>query len=377
MQKKSERILAADYDCIALLLQGGGALGSYHHGVYQALSEGGCEPDWFAGTSIGAIQAAILVGNPPESRLDRLAEFWRRITWPQWWPAPSPTHPLRKPMNIAAALGSAVLGQPGFFQPRSWSPEVWTLENGPLLSFYDTTPLERTLLELIDFGRINNGDLRLSLGCVEVQTGRQVYFDNHRHTLDVRHVMASGALPPAFAPVKIDGCHYWDGGLLSNTPLDVVLNDTPAGNVLCFMIDLFDPHGPVPRDLDEQEDRHKDIRYASRSNTQIQVQRELQNLRQTINDLYERLPETEREDPEIQALATLGKNCNLTNIVHLIYRGQAYRSWAKDFNFLAQTLEDHRRTGYEDGCQAVRESPWEDPVPLHTGVMVHEVNNRR
>ncbi|MEX0732467.1 MAG: patatin-like phospholipase family protein [Aquisalimonadaceae bacterium] len=359
-----------------MLLQGGGALGAYHHGVYEALATDSLDVTWFAGTSIGAILAAILVGNPPEQRLEKLNAFWGRISWPQPFPAPPPEHPLRKPVNHASALASMVLGQPEFFAPRYLS--AWSGLSDPYAraSFYDTSPLARTLEDLIDFDRINNADIRLSIGAVEVETGHQVYFDNRDQTIDVRHVLASGALPPAFAPVRIGGCSYWDGGMLSNTPLDVVLNDEPRRNRLCFMIDLFDPNGPAPTDSADLYERYKDIIYASRSSTQIETHRQLYNLRRALSDVYGRLPAADRDDPDLKSLLKLG--CTTTTcIVHLIYRGQPYRSWAKDFQFLPQTLADHRQAGYEDGRKALAERPWNDPVPPHEGIVVHEVDNRR
>jgi NTE family protein len=360
------------HEQVALLLQGGGALGSYHHGIYEALSEAGYRFDWFAGTSIGGIQAAIIAGNPPGQRLAQLETFWQRISRPQYAPAPPATHPLRKSVNLMDAMTTMCFGQPGFFQPDPMASLPWPWNPGKRPAYYDLQPLRETLEELIDFERINRGEQRLSLGAVEVETGRHVYFDSRDQTIDVRHVMASGALPPAFPAVAIDGMTYWDGGLLSNTPLDVVFDDRPRRSTLCFMVDLFDPNGQTPGDMDEIEDRRKDIIYASRSHMQIQDQSKLHNLRQAVSRLYSELPDDKQRDPEIQALAGLG--CTTTmNLVHFVYGGQAYRSWAKDFTFLPQTIADHHRRGYKDASLALRDRPWEDPVPPGTGISHHEV----
>jgi NTE family protein len=369
---RSEEAQSPHHEQTALLLQGGGALGAYHHGIYHALAEAGYRFDWFAGTSIGGIQAAIMAGNPPEKRLDQLVRFWESIERPQYAPAPPPTHPLRKSVNLMDAMTTMFVGQPGFFRPDPLASLPWPWNPGKRPAYYELGPLRATLEALIDFDRINNGPERLSLGAVEVETGRHVYFDSREHTIDVRHVMASGALPPAFPAVEIDGMTYWDGGLLSNTPLDVVFDDRPRRSTLCFMVDLFDAKGQTPGDMDEIEDRRKDIIYASRSHMQIQDQSKLHDLRQAVSTLYNRLPAEQQRDPEVQELAKLG--CTTTmNLVHFVYGGQAYRSWAKDFTFLPQTINDHQHRGYQDACMALRDSPWEDPVPPGTGITHHEV----
>ncbi|WP_440998127.1 patatin-like phospholipase family protein [Arhodomonas sp. SL1] len=362
------------FERIALVLQGGGALGAYHQGVFDALAQAGPDIDWFAGTSIGAIQAAILAGNPPERRVAALEAFWRRISWPQTLPAPPPEHPWRKSINIASAMGTMLWGQPNFFTPRPGGAWLSPMMSGEV-GHYDLSGLEQTLSELIDFERLNEGPARLSLGAVEVETGRQVYFDNRERRLDLRHVMASGALPPAFPAVPIGDYSYWDGGLLSNTPLDAVLDANPRRDTLCFLVDLFDPAGRTPEDLDQLEDRRKDIIYASRSRAQVDHHRQLHALRHAVGELYRALPPERRRDPELKELSKLG--CTTTMyLVHLIYRGQAYRSWAKDFTFLPQTLADHRACGQRDARHMLAERPWEQPVPEHEGVVLYEIDNR-
>ncbi len=362
------------YERTALLLQGGGALGSYHHGVYQALAEAGYTMDWFAGTSIGGIQAAILAGNPPERRLEHLETFWNRIAWPQLWPAPPPDHPARKWINLCHAMFTMAWGQPGFFRPDWQGPLPLPWKGDGQVHYYDLTPLKHTLNELIDFDYLNHSGARLSLGAVDVESGRHVYFDSNHQTIDVRHVLASGALPPAFPAIEIDGRRYWDGGLLSNTPLSVVLEDNPRRSTLCFMVDLFDPQGTTPQDLDQLEDRRKDIIYASRAHTQIEDHRRMHDLRRAVSILFDRLPEAERDNPELADLKALG--CTTTvSVVHFVYPGQAYRSWAKDFTFLPQTLADHRSRGYEDGLAALHKRPWKQRLTEHAGAVRYEINS--
>lgn len=373
-QREANADDAWHYEQTALLLQGGGALGSYHHGVYEALCEAGHEFDWVVGTSIGGIQCAIIAGNPPERRLERLREFWDRITWPQYGPAPPADASARKAVNLASAMTAMLWGQPGFFRPHMPPLFPWSLSFGPQISHYDVSPLRETLEALIDFELLNDGGTRLSLGAVEVETGCHVYFDSRHQRIDIRHVLATGALPPAFPPVAIDGHTYWDGGLLSNTPLSAVVNDNPRRSTLCFMVDLFDPKGLTPTDMDELEDRRKDIIYASRSHVQLEDQSRLHALRRAVDRLFKALPESAREDPELRALGALG--CTTTmQVVHVVYRGQAYHSSLKDFTFLPATLEDHRRCGYEEACRVLARRPWDQqPVSPYGGIIYHEAN---
>src|SRR5579883_250223 len=243
---------ARKYETVALVVQGGGALGSYQCGVYEGLHRAGILPNWFAGISIGAINAAILAGNAPEHRLERLHGFWNRISTPaipfghklfEWQenlratlPLPSSTLALA---NIQGAFAALLFGQSGFFVPRFPPPYVGVGHLESATSFYDTSVLKTTLEEFVDFDRINAGEVRFSVGAVNVRNGNFIYFDNfgkHKYTIRAEHVMASGALPPAFAPVEIDGEYYWDGGVVSNTPLDHVLGLTPRRDSLVFQV---------------------------------------------------------------------------------------------------------------------------------------------
>lgn len=371
MRARKKAAAESTYSRVAMVLQGGGALGTYQMGVYQALEEANYLPTWFAGTSIGAINAAIMAGNPPEERLAKLDEFWDTISRFEPWPSVPANGAFRRLSNYWGSFQAAVLGQPGFFRPRAVNP--WFAPPGApdATSYYDTGALLETLAEVIDLDRLNAGDTRLSLGAVQVRTGRQVYFDSAREKIGFEHIVASGALPPGFPPVDIGGELYWDGGLLSNTPLDVVLDDEPRVNTLVFMADLFDPVGPAPRTMDDVMERRKDITYASRSHCHIEAYHTMHDLRRAVSALWSRLPAEAQADPEMNRLRMLG--CTTTmNVVHLIYRSQSHHNASKDYDFSRASLEEHRAAGYRDARDAIRKKPWARPAPPHVGVVVHE-----
>jgi len=359
---------------VALVLQGGGALGAYQVGAYQALDEAGYEPEWFAGTSIGAINAAIMAGNPRERRLERLDEFWRAICRPLPFAPPSSGLP-RRLFNTWSAWQTTALGQPGFFEPRPVSPWLASPGTTPAISFYDTAALRRTLESLIDLDRVNGGSVRLSLGAVNVRTGQQVYFDTARRKLGLEHIMASGALPPAFPPVEIDGEWYWDGGLVSNTPLDVVIDQLPRRSTLCFMIDLFDSEGPLPRVMEDVETRRKDITYASRSERSLEAHRATHNLRRAVLALWEALTPEAQQNLHLSALADLG--CTTTmHIVRLVHRSEADELSCKDYEFSSATFAEHRAAGYRDATRRLADPAWLEPVPPDIGVVIHDAPAR-
>ncbi|MGB8275807.1 MAG: patatin-like phospholipase family protein [Alphaproteobacteria bacterium] len=362
------------YERIALVLQGGGALGTYQVGVYQALHEAGFAPDWVAGTSIGAINAAIIAGNAPDERLAKLDEFWSRIATPAPL-SPSPGNgEIAKWMSVIGSMQAATFGQSGFFKPRPVNPWFAPAGSADAVSYYDTEELRATLEDVVDFRRINRKEVRLSLGAVHVTNGRQVYFDNKNShdPITSAHVMASGALPPGFPPVEIDGELYWDGGIFSNTPLDVVLDDKPRVDTLCFIADLFDPVGNPPQTMDEVMERQKDIIYASRSHRHIDGYRDMHNLRRAVSAFWSELPESVRADREMQRLRALG--CTTTmSIVHLIYKGHAGLTAAKDYDFSQASLARHREAGYRDATAQLARRPWAQPAPPHVGVLVHEL----
>ena len=353
-----------------LVLQGGGALGSYQAGVYEALAESGIPPDWVAGVSIGAVNAAIIAGNPPERRVQRLREFWETITdhsasWPDL-----PYEPWRALDRLAGAAAAMIFGQPGFFRPR---PVTEWLAHRPPVSFCDTSELRVTLGKLVDFDIINrDGRTRLSVGAVNVETGNMGYFDSAREEIKPEHVMASGALPPGLAVVSIDGAHYWDGGLVSNTPLQYVMDDEPRNHMRVFQIDLFPARGKLPENLDEVAEREKDIRYSSRTRAGTDRARKEQQLRNDLHSVLNRLPTDLREAAAVKRLLEFA--CPKTvDIVHLIYRPPTPQGSAKDYQFSRATMESRWKQGYRDGRATLAAAPWNKETTGGDPVRVFDV----
>jgi NTE family protein len=341
-----------NFECIALLLQGGGALGAYQAGVYEALAEVGLHPDWVAGISIGAINSAIIAGNPPHERVPQLRRFWEQVT--SHWISPldrnSPFvrgEAPRKAINQASAAAALFQGAPGFFVPRV--PGPWFFPDGSFeaTSWYDTKKLRATLESAIDFDRINNGGIHLSLGAVNVCTGNFVYFDTETQAIGPEHVMASGALPPGFPAIEIEGEHYWDGGLVSNTPLQWVLESPERRDTLAFQVDLWNARGDFPSNLAEVATRQKEITYSSRTREQTDRFRRTQMLRHAFAKLLPNLPPELRETEEAKLLAEQADH-KVYSIVHLIYRAQHYEGYSKDYEFSRLSMEEHWRSGYND-----------------------------
>jgi NTE family protein len=340
-----------------LVLQGGGALGSYQAGVYQALCQQGLEPDWVAGISIGAVNAAIIAGNPPEHRRARLQEFWERVTAPVTWQPLLPGDQMRSLFNDASAALVATFGVPGFFRPRFPAMGLWPGSGPQALSYYDTAPLRETLLKLVDFDRINRGDVRLSVGAVNIRNGNFVYFDNSKQKIGPEHIMASGALPPGFPPVEIDGEFYWDGGIVSNTPLDHVLAEEHRQDLVIFQVDLFSARGSLPQSLAEAAEREKDIRYSSRTRLITDVNRTLHNTRKAVRDLIKKLPVEWRDDPLVRQLDGAARENTIT-IMHLIYRDKAHEGNSKDYDFSRLGMVEHWAAGENDVNQSLRDPRW-------------------
>jgi NTE family protein len=366
--------LPASVGQVALVLQGGGALGAYQVGVFRALDEAGYRPDWFAGTSIGAINAAIMAGNAPEHRLKRLEEFWRSISSAPLCGVPA-GGTLRRAFNQWSAWRTAALGQRGFFGVRPVSPWFAVPGTEAALSYYNTDALRRHLEGIIDLERINDGAVRLSLGAVKLASGEQVYFDSRKQRLGYEHIMASAALPPAFPPIAIEGDWYWDGGIVSNTPLDVIIDQLPRRSTLCFMVDLFDAAGPLPRTIEDVDARHKDIAYASRSGRGIDAHRAKHDLRRAVMALWEALPPERQQDPHLNALAQLG--CTTTmHIVRLVHRTEPEELPSKDYEFSEIAVAERIAAGYRDAQTILELRPWLDPAPPDVGVIIHELPDR-
>ena len=353
---------------VVLVLQGGGALGSYQAGVFEALAEAGLEPDWVAGVSIGAINASLIAGNAPQHRIERLQAFWSRITgghslWPQVEVPGWDSSVLQTTQQKLGAASAVLFGQRGFFRPR---PALDWLAATPT-SFYDTGDLRSTLEALVDFDRINAGPMRLSVGAVNVQTGNLAYFDSAQMKLGPEHVMASGALPPGLASVEIDGQAYWDGGLVSNTPLQYVLAEPVPRHSLIFQVDLYPARGPLPANLDEVAEREKDIRFSSRTRTGTNDAAETQNLRRQMRVFLDRLPPELQNDPVALRLRAEAGSA-LIDVVHLIYRPEVPQGALKDFQFDRGTMERRWAQGRADAAVSLQAAPWTRPAGPDVGL---------
>ena len=358
-QSNSQKDTRTPFEQIVLLLQGGGALGSYQAGVYQALAEADLHPNWVAGISIGAINAAIIAGNAPDKRVDRLREFWEAVSKsplgiPYFKSIELQNAFVHQLVNQGRAVSILLFGDPNFFTPRVPLSMLWPAGTPDKASYYDTTPLKATLGRLVDFDRINAGSMRFSVGAVNVGTGDFVYFDTTTHRIRAEHVMASGSLPPGFPATEVDGEYYWDGGLVSNTPLQWVLDSRPRKDTLAFQIDLWSARGALPHDLTEVEVRHKDIVYSSRTRAATDHYKALQKLRIALANLMKQLPDELRnsENAKILQQAADEKVCN---IVHLIYRARSYEGIAKDFEFSRRTMREHWASGYDDARRTLAE----------------------
>ena len=346
------RPCATEFGSIALLLQGGGALGAYQAGVYERLLEAGVEPTWVAGISIGAINSAIIAGNARDDRVTRLRSFWEKVSDAHdlgagnFWAGLMMGDTTRGWVNQLAAGGVMANGVPGFFLPRVPAPYLPWAKGGPP-SFYDTSPLRATLEELVDFDRINSKEMRLSVGAVNVRTGNFAYFDNAVDVIRAEHVMASGALPPGFDAVEIDGEHYWDGGLVSNTPLDWVLSARSGLDTLVLQVDLWSASGKLPQDLGEVAVRMKEVQFSSRTRAATDNFRRLEKLRVAFNELLAQMPAELAALPQARLLAEASDQA-LYNIVQLVYRSPTYEGQSKDFEFSRRTMLEHWRAGYDD-----------------------------
>jgi len=364
------------FDCIALLLQGGGALGAYQAGVYEGLAEAHLHPDWVAGISIGAINAALIAGNPPELRLEKLRGFWDAITAdPLWAGAMSGAvrgDVARGVANQVSAGLAATVGAPGFFSPRPLTPWLRPAGTAEATSYYDTAMLRATLERFIDFDLINTGETRLSVGAVNVATGNFVYFDNTTHVIGPEHVMASGALPPGFPAVEIEGEFYWDGGVVSNTPLQWVLESEPRQDTLAFQVDLWSARGPRPRTMGEVVTRQKEIQYSSRTRANSDRFRTEQKLRNALADLLAQTPEWLRDTPEYRTLQAVADR-KVYSLIQMIYRSSQHEGGSKDFDFSRQSMEDHWRAGRHDTVRTLRHPRVLDRPSNPEGVVIFDL----
>ena len=368
---------AANFDRIVYLFQGGGALGAYQVGVSKALLENGYEPNWLIATSIGSINSAIIAGNKPENRVKKLEGFWNTISTKM--PAPPDTLNnivMERWHNMLSALLSQCFGQPGFFTPRWWNPWIGSQSTVDKLSYYDTNELRKTLTQFIDFDLINEKKVRLSMGAVRVARGNLVYFDNTKMEITPEHVMASGALPPGFPAVSIDDMMYWDGGVHSNTQVNLLMTDDEPIRSLCFMVHLFDSYGTRPTNMDDVFKRQKDISYSSHHREFIMAYRALHNLRHAIRVLGENIPIEKQNDPGLKKLINLG----CSGVIHLArfhYKGKLSDLSTKDCEFSSSSVAEHIRCGCEDVYRALRNPPWNQHYPEDVGLIVHELSEKQ
>ncbi len=354
---------------VVLVLQGGGALGAYQAGVFQALDEAGIEPDWIIGTSIGAINAALIAGNAPENRLARLEEFWQRMAHKSPWHSGGAFPQLAQSLSF---WNTMMQGIPGFFETNPLA--VWGqhfrmgAENA---GYYTTAPLRKTLSELIDFPRLGHGRPRLTVGAAQVRTSRMTYFDSRDMALRVEHIMASGALPPAFPPVRIDGELYWDGGILSNTPSEVVFDDNPRKSSLIFAVHMWNPIGPEPESLWEVNHRQKDVQYSSRVSNHIARQLETHRLRYIISQLAAQIPDAQRKTDSVRELAAYGCLTQM-HVVRLLAPALAWEDHTKDVDFSPEGIRERWRAGFLNTREAIKQAPWRGEFDPLQGVVLHE-----
>ena len=359
---------------VGLVLQGGGALGAYQAGVYATLAERGYEPDWISGVSIGAINGALIAGNPPERRAERLRQFWELVT------DGISVKPLldgdmaRGVFNEWSALASIASGVRGFFVPRV--PSAWLQPWGTegALSFYDTAPLRETLEQLVDFDLLNAGHPRLSVGAANIRKGNSVYFDTREQRIGPEHIMASAALPPGFPPVQIDGEYYWDGGVVTNTPLQYLLDVQRDASMLVFQVDLFSARGQMPHNLLGVYERQKDILYSSRTRLNTDMARTEQELRRALERLLEKLPAQLEDDADVRTIRRQCVHSMSMSVVHLIYREKNYETQTKDYEFSRVSMEEHWQAGINDTRRTLRhEREWLTPPDDLTGVRTFDI----
>ena len=360
------------FDHTVLVLQGGGALGAYQAGVYAGLAEVGLAPDWIAGVSIGAINAALIAGNPPARGVERLREFWERASARSSFMPPESLDPMRPLFNFLSAASAVTFGVPGFFVPRMPPPFMAADGSMAALSFYDTEPLRTTLEELVDFDRINRKEVRISLGAVSVRSGNSVYFDNRKMRIGPEHVLASGALPPGFPPVEVDGELYWDGGIASNTPLWYVADEDYRMSALILQVDVFSGAGELPQNLHQVAERAKDIQYASKTRFNSARIKELEELRASLRRVLDMLPSKIQSDPDVQRLAAVSTRGAIA-LVHFVNRHNTRSSDFKDYEFSRATVRELWEGGLNDVHRSIAHPEWLDAMELAHGIHVYDL----
>jgi NTE family protein len=356
---------------VILVLQGGGALGAYQVGVYQALHEANVEPDWVIGTSIGAINAGLIAGNRFEDRLSRLDEFWKRVQRPPVWPLASAIPGFAGFFDTWSSWPTLVDGIPGFFKPNLafWGANLSPGVNNA--AFYSTAALRETLTELVDFSIVNKGSPRLTIGAANVETSTMHYFDSRETPITTEQIMASGALPPAFPAINIDGQFFWDGGILSNTPTEVIFDDIPRRNSLIFAVHLWNAKGPVPKSIWEVLDRQKDVQYSSRIASHIARQQQAHRLRHVISQLVQQIPADLRNSETVRELGGYGCMTQM-HVVRLLAPRIANENHTKDIDFSSSGIGARRAAGYAATRKALEQAQWQGEFDPVEGVILHE-----
>jgi len=372
----------SEFESIALLLQGGGALGAYQAGVYEALAEADIIPDWVGGISMGAINGAIIAGNKPADRVAKLRGFWEGITASDsiWGGTSSFSkfvqnggEAMHTFWNQMSAATTVLKGVPGFFTPRL--PPAWLSPPGSpaALSFYDTSTLKKMLEEFIDFKILNSGELHYTTSAINIRTGNYTLFDSLSQKIGPEHVMASAALPPALPAIEIEGQHYWDAGLISNTPLQWVMDSKTSKDTLVFQVDLWSARGEFPKDMTEVVTRGKEIQYSSRTRAVTDRFKHVQQMRHAFATLYKQLPQALKKTKEAELLHA-ASDSHVYNIVHLIYRTQAYEGYSKDYEFSRLTMEEHWKAGYNDTVRSLRHKEILKRPKCTEGIMTYDVS---
>jgi NTE family protein len=358
----------------ALVLQGGGALGAYQAGVFEAMDEHGLTPDWVIGTSIGAINAALIAGNRPGMRVARLKQFWNEVAQNDLLDMRRVPDSVRHFNTMVNTMSALTAGVQGFYSPRWFNPFAAGWPVAPeAASFYDTAPLERTLEKLVDIDCLNGGSgIRLTVSAIRVDCGQLDNFDSASRSMTLKHILASGALPPGFAPVRIDGRLYWDGGLYSNTPLEILLADEPRIDTTCFMVDLWSADGPEPQTLEQVQTRQKDVMFASRSQRHIDAYLRGHKLRRMVRMLRDKLPPEALSDEERRQVEAVGADSTV-HIVRLAYAGRDWQMASKDINFSRGSIEWRWELGYRDALRAIEEGAWRKQTPEGAGILVHDI----
>ncbi|MBI2786005.1 MAG: patatin-like phospholipase family protein [Legionella longbeachae] len=380
MARAKKKHKPSPHQTIACCLQGGGALGAYQVGVLHALDEAGYDPNWYVGTSIGAINAAISAGNPPKTRIEKMYQFWESVATPSFIDndiLPNDAES-RKLGHLLSAHTTLLFGQAGFFTPR-FPPLLMGYYNSPdELSFYDTKELKSSLERHVDFDRINSKHIRLSLGAVEICSGEMTYFDSQENTIGPEHIMASAALPPGFPAIEIEGKFYWDGGLSSNSPTSYVLSSDHEypRDLLCFAIHLFDSYGLYPTSLDEVLKRKKDIEYSSRFSKMIQMYQKIHALKNSIHILSQYVPKEKRSNPDLKLCIARGRQSKVS-LVRFLHELDETEFSSKDYEFSQKTISERIKNGYTDGKKAIKESPWFKPLSLTTGIAVYDMSTNK